>query len=151
MNRLDHVPKLRPEFGLPQGTMRTGYGPKGPLRSFSVEDLSNPDRAVRTLQRVIAENVRHFMELKYHGRTNQPLALAKAAGIGKGTVQRVLDHEKDNSCTVDTLMRLAWVFNEPVWNLLVPRIPGSRVLDTSRIDELTAITTRSVELKRRRS
>jgi hypothetical protein len=60
-------------------------------------------------RRVITENVNRLMRARYKDKRNQVLALAEESGVGRSTVQRIVDPETYGSYgpTVDTMVLLA--------------------------------------------
>lgn len=76
-------------------------------------------RKVPGLIRVaLADNVRFLMDQKYPGHPNKPKALAKDAGIGLYTVQRLLDGS--TGANLDTIEAIATVFKVHPHELLTP-------------------------------
>lgn len=97
---------------------------------------TDPDlgAAIDAMHDTIAANVRARMERRFEQSGNKPKALARAAGLGVGTVQRVLAgsagyaNQAPSSPSIATLMRLAWLFEEPLTSFFVPRDTRSVVL-----------------------
>ncbi len=98
--------------------------------------VTDPDLggAIDAMHDTIAANVRAQMERRFEMSGNKPKALARAAGLGVGTVQRVLGgsrgyaNQAPTSPSIATLMRLAWLFEEPLTGFFVPRDTRSVVL-----------------------
>lgn len=106
------------------------------------------EEAIDRLLDIVADNIRELMnnDRRLLGK-NRPNELALAAGVGKGTVQRILrgsakdeDDPAPNAAKIDTLMRLAWYFEKPIWKLFIPNDRMSRVFDSqdaaARADEV---------------
>ena len=125
------VAQYRPVYGLCQAR----DGPAEPVGSRFMD--RTVEEAIDRLLDIVADNVRRLMsaDTRLPGR-NRPKELGAAAGGGKGTIQRILrgsakgaDDPAPNAAKIDTLLRLAWYFEIPVWKLLVAQDRMSRVLD----------------------
>lgn len=119
-----HDGEYRPENGLTQA--RFGPASQLPFEGMDPRSEITVEQAIDQLLDTIAENVRALMDKHVDGK-NKPKLLAEKAGIGKGTVQRVLAGSKGyggqekSAAAVDTLLRLAWFFEVPLAMLLQPR------------------------------
>lgn len=69
------------------------------------------------LRHHVAANIRHQMRAKFWNATNQPLSLAKAAGLSLSTVQRILSAEVGAS--IDNLEHIAQALDVPAFRLLL--------------------------------
>jgi transcriptional regulator with XRE-family HTH domain len=91
------------------------------------------EAAIDAVLDIIAANVRALMEERIDA-SNKPLALAKKANLGKGTVQRICAGSKGHggqersAAAIDTLMYIADALDVPFGALFVPRDRKSRLL-----------------------
>lgn len=91
------------------------------------------EEAINTILDTIAANVADYMEHRIEA-SNKPLALAKRAHLGKGTIQRILGGSKGyggqerSAAAIDTLMYIAAALDIPFGALFVPRDRKSRLL-----------------------
>lgn len=77
----------------------------------------------------LADNVRQLMEEKYRMSPNKPRALAKDAGVGLYTVQRLLD--ASTGANLDTIEAVGKVFKVEAYELLTPLFAKRRISVTT--------------------
>lgn len=77
----------------------------------------------------LADNVRQLMEEKYRMSPNKPRALAKDAGVGLYTVQRLLG--ASTGANLDTIEAVGKVFKAEAYELLTPLYAKRRVSVTT--------------------
>lgn len=91
------------------------------------------DEAIDALLDIIGTNVQALMEERIVA-SNKPLALAKKANLGKGTIQRIIAGSKGHAgqaksaAGIDTLMYIAAALDVPFGALFIPRDRKSRLL-----------------------
>lgn len=69
---------------------------------------------------VFRDNVETLMRYRFRDEDNQPLALAKAAGVTLSSVQRVLSGNTNTK--VDTVSKLADAFGLSVYQMFLPEL-----------------------------
>lgn len=121
MDGVLHSPDSRPINGL----LQLVHGPGDSLAFLGMKQKLDVDaqEALDTLLDIIRDNVRQLMDEQFADKTNRPLALGKASGVGKATVQRILkganrkvdSHPPPN---IKTLVALSWRFRVPLQRLL---------------------------------
>lgn len=127
-----HETYARPVFGLSQ-VPDSGLWRRYLVRMPGASKDADIEEAIDALLDTIGANVRAYMEDRIDA-SNKPLALAKKAGLGKGTVQRVLAGSKGHAgqaksaAAIDTLVYLAAALDVPFGALFVPRDRKSRLL-----------------------
>src|SRR5262245_59320735 len=94
----------RPKYGPAQPT----NGPAMAIGLFTMAAKGHRYIAARE-RRIVSENVKTRMEIRYKGRSNMVLALAEESGVGRSTVQRIVDPQTYGSYgpNVDTMDLLA--------------------------------------------
>lgn len=121
--------EYRPEFGLPQAVL----GPTVSVAYRSVPKVIDKklQAAIDELLDTVAENVERFIEAAVAEgslpKKNRHNKLAAAAGLGKGTIKRILDgshppnHKPPTAAQIDTLLKLAWCLDVPFVDLFEQR------------------------------
>lgn len=114
----------------------------------------DPDaqEALDHLLDIIRDNVQQLMDKQFADEKNRPLALGKASGVGKATVQRILkgankrvaNHPPPN---IKTLVALSWRFQVPLQRLLTDYSKKAVLLQPVE-NEVVEVPPR--QLKRRR-
>lgn len=145
----------KPVFGPAQAR----YGPQVCL-SFQSMDKT-VDEAIERLLDIVAANLLEMMtkDARLPGN-NRPKELSDASGVGKGTIQRILkgsakkdDDPARNAARIDTLMKLAWYFEQPLLRFFVAKDRMSRVFDApdALIEGVSEAPSLDLKRPRRRS
>lgn len=127
-----HETYSRPIFGLQQ-VPDLGLLPSYRIHMAGADKNLEIEAAIDAVLDIIAANVRALMEERIDA-SNKPLALAKKANLGKGTVQRICAGSKGHggqersAAAIDTLMYIADALDVPFGALFVPRDRKSRLL-----------------------
>lgn len=108
------------------------YGLAQPARGLNVDVESKPMKSKRNrpdrMKTVVANNVKERMRLRYRtARSENAMitALAEESGVGRSTIQRVLDPLTYGShkTTIDTVARLAMALRCETYELLMEPRP----------------------------
>jgi hypothetical protein len=107
MNRFGHAAEYEPRNGLLQPTI--GPGERLRLPAMPNGQAKRPKYVAHKERRLISENVTRRMNERYKEKKNRINALAEESGVGRSTVQRIVDPATYGSYgpTVDTMALLA--------------------------------------------
>lgn len=72
------------------------------------------------MREVVAQNLDALMQLHYRDEGDKHMALSKAAGVSKSTVQRIV--KRDVGASIDNLEAIAAVFQLSAYQMLVPSL-----------------------------
>lgn len=72
------------------------------------------------MRQVVAQNLKALMNEHFREAGDKPMALAKASGLSKSSVQRILAQE--TGASLDNLEALAAAFHLSAYQLLVPAL-----------------------------
>src|SRR5262245_14333644 len=97
----------KPKFGLLQPT--TGPSPDIGFCAMVAGQPKSPKYVAHRERRLLTLNVKMRMEQRYKGKRNKILAFSEESGVGRSTIQRIVDPETYGSYgpTIDTMALMA--------------------------------------------
>lgn len=144
----------RPIFGLTQVVQQPGFGTFSSLRwSAMSKKIRNEqvEQAIRHQLATIGKNVEKLMMDKVDA-TDRPRELAKRAGVGKGTIDRIIEgadgsEEPKTASSIATLMRVAFALGVSLAYLMVSHDIVSMLTDPTEYQGVEQV---APDLKSRR-
>ncbi len=109
--------------------------PKGAAAKNNIESVKNdpcPPKALATLAEIIAARLNACIakDAELKNAKDKVRAIVARTGVGRGSLQRAL--KGTSAVQTDTLAKLAWAFNVPVWELMHPLEDESRLFEVKK-------------------
>jgi hypothetical protein len=119
LSSMESIPPYRPTRGLLQVT--NGLPSQVGLSAVKGRP-KEPKYVARYERRLVTENVVRRMDARYRHSPNKVTSLAEESGVGRSTIQRIVDPDTYGSygCSIDTLALLARALKCEAHDLLTP-------------------------------